>query len=837
MSERTYPGIYIEEKSSGPGPIQGVSTSNLGLVGFSTKGPINEPTLVQSFQEFSSTFGSFTAESLAPTEAFAFFQNGGQSCYFVRCVHSDAASSVCFLSKTAALGTLVVSGGTATAYSFTLPKTPVVSAGTYGTVVASFVISCHNISSTILTTWTDAGNGTFTVTRTGSVGTTTGSIDYQTGEVHLTLNAGSDFENGTYLVGTYYYKTLSFDMRWPGLAGNNYRVVVTGANDYYVSATASYTRFNVTVDEYDSTLAAWTTVESFQNLDFDDPTSDYYVATVMNDLESGSDLIEVTSYNHEAPPELAGTLQANHNVTNTPAYNGATKAFTYALGHSLAKTTLGVQFGFIYPTLPIAAGTPVHTTTVFTWTPASPIQIHPNIDAAKLIANAGILFSLETDTGAATAGDDGAGLIKLVSAGACTGTTIGVINYETGVMTLTLPTGHFEAVAISITQIFLGPVVLDDGNGNLSIENPTPPYALNSNGTNTIDYDTGAFTLTWKITGNPAAGPSATHYPVISPITTDQYATFYSQGSSSVSTRCAGGLDGSALDRNDVSGATLVADSEGLYAFDKVDAMMSLVIADFQTDELVAGDIIDYCALRKDKFAIITVPEGLTPQEAVNWKRFTLNRFTKYAAVYYPHLRVTDPVTGASMNMPCGGHVAGIYARTDITRNVGKAPAGTTDGALSWLVALERDLTPAQVGTVYQDKINALVSWPQTGRVVWGASTIDQAGGEWPYLQMTRLFQYIEKSVFEATHVHVFENNGPNLWGRIKLQLDTFLLGKFQEGYFAGSSPQEAYFVICDATNNPQNSVDQGITFVDVGIAPNKPATFVVFRFQQKALV
>ena len=836
MSERTYPGVYIEEKSGGPGPITGVSTSNLGLVGFSTKGPINTPTLVQSFSEFSATFGTFTAESLAPTEAFAFFQNGGQTLYFVRCVHSDAAASTCFFAKTATLGSLVVSNGTAVAYSFTLPKSPVVPAGTYGSVVASFVITAHNSGSTILTTFTDAGTGAFTVTRTGgSAGT--GSIDYETGEVRVTFNAGTDFENGTYLVGTYYYKTLDFAMRWPGLAGDNYRVVVTGANDYYVTATASYTRFNVSIDEYDSTLLAWTTVESFQNLDFDDPTSDYFVATVMNDLESGSNLIEVTSYNHEAPPELAGTLQTNHNVTNTPAYDAVTKAFTYATGHSVAKTTLSAQFGWIYPTLPIAAGTPVHATTVFTWTPTTPIQIHPNADSAKLIANAGILFSLELDSGVATAGDDGAGLIKLVSAGACTGTTIGVINYETGAMVLTLATGHFEAAAISITQLFLGPVVVDDGNGNLSLDNPTPPYSLNSNGTNTIDYDTGIFTLTWKIAGNPAAGPSATHYPVISPITTDQYATFYSQGSTSVTTQCDGGLDGSALDRTDVSGATLVADSEGLYSFDKVDAMMSLVIADFQTDELVAGDVIDYCALRKDKFAIITVPEGLTPQEAVNWKRFTLNRYTKYAAVYYPHIRVIDPVTSASMNMPCGGHIAGIYARTDITRNVGKAPAGTTDGALSWVVALERDLTPAQVGTVYQDKVNALVSWPQTGRVVWGARTLDQAGGEWPYIQMTRLFQYIEKSVFEATHVHVFENNGPNLWGRIKLQLDTFLLGKFQEGYFAGSSPQEAYFVICDATNNPQNTVDQGITFVDVGIAPNKPSEFLVFRFSQKALV
>jgi phage tail sheath protein FI len=840
MAERTYPGVYIEEKSSGPGPITGVSTSNLGLVGFSTKGPTNVPTIVQSYQEFSSTFGSFTALSLAPTEAFAFFQNGGKTLYFVRCVHeADATSASCFLSKTATLGTLVLGDATALAYTFTLPKAPVVAAGTYGTVVASFVITIHNSGSTIITTYTDHGDGTFTTVRTGGSATTDSSIDYTTGEVRLTVNAGTDFENGTYAVGTYYYKTIGFEMRWPGLAGNNYRVVVTGANDYYVAATASYTRYNVTVDEYDSTLLAWTTVESFTNLDFDDPTSNSFVATVMNDLQSGSSLIEVTSYNHEAPTTLAGTLNTNHDVTQTPAYNSVVKAFTYQLGHALAKTTMACQFGFASAGLPITTTVPLVTDHVWSYTPATPVQIHPNTDPAFAQANCGVLLTYTTSVPTATtAGDDGTGLIKVISGGTATGATVGTVNYITGALTLDLGAGFFNgSTAVVLTQYYIGPVVVDDGNGNLSLDNPCGTYSLNSNGTNTVDYTTGAFTLTWKIASNPGAGPTNSNYPAISPITQDQYATYYVPPSASASVTCAGGADGSALDRNDVTGATLVADSKGLYAFDQVDAMMSLVVADFQTSELVGGDVIDYCALRKDKFAILTVPVGLTPQEATNWKRFTLNRNTKYAAVYYPHIQVTDPVTGAAINLPCGGHLAGIYARTDITRNVGKAPAGTTDGALSWLIGLERDLTPSQVGTVYADKINALISWPATGRVVWGASTLDQAGGEWPYIQQTRLFQYIEKSVFNATHLHVFENNSANLWGRIKLQLDTFLLGKFQDGYFAGSTPSEAYFVICDATNNPQNSVDAGITYVDVGIAANRPCVFLVFRFSQKSLV
>jgi len=226
----------------------------------------------------------------------------------------------------------------------------------------------------------------------------------------------------------------------------------------------------------------------------------------------------------------------------------------------------------------------------------------------------------------------------------------------------------------------------------------------------------------------------------------------------------------------------------------------------------------------------------LSYQDAVNWKKFQLNKFTSYAALYYPHVKILDPVSGVNIDVPCGGHVAGVYARTDSVKNVGEAPAGMEKGAIRWSTGLEAELTETQVGIVYENKVNPLVQWPHTGRVVWGARTLDAAGGEWPYIQMRRLFMYVEKSVFNSTHVHVFENNGPALWGKIRTQVSTFLLGLYQAGYFAGTSPADAFFVICDRTNNPQNTVDQGIVYCDVGLAPNKPAEFLVFKFQQKAL-
>jgi phage tail sheath protein FI len=837
MTNPTYPGVYIEEQSGGPGPIAGVSTSALGLVGWSTKGPTHEPTLCTSYAQFTAAFGTFTAKSLAPTEAFAFFQQGGQQLYFVRASHTDAVDAACFLAEVKTSLTLI-EGASASTYTFTMPYSPVVPAGAHGTspyaITAANVFTCDN-GAGISHTFTDNGAGVLTASTVGGATPIDGSIDYVSGECLIAFTTPAEFPAGEFLSGSWYAKTFAFDLAWPGLAGNNYRVTLSGAPDYYVPATASYTRFDLAVDVYDTTNLVWTAAESFAGVVLNDVADANFIATVVNGT---SDVLTVTAYNAIAPTALAGALQTNHDVTQTPAYDGAAKAFTYTIGHAVARDTFSMQLGFAATGLPIAAGNPGSGAASFTYTPPTPTQLHPNNAAVPTVTNAGVAVTCTlTSGGAVTLYDDGVGNMRIAAGADITGTIHGTVNYITGVITIT-PTGTtLTTAAVAVTVYFIGPVITDDGAGNLALTNPCGTYALNSNGTNTIDYALGTATLTWRIIGNPAAGPSATTYPAVSPITARQYATFYAAPSASVAARCYGGLDGSALDRGDVTGALLVADRQGLYAFDKIDAMMSLVIADFQTDSLVCGDVLDYCALRKDKFAIFTVPVGLDPQEAVNWKKYTLGRFSSYAAIYYPHIQVTDPVSGATVNLPCGGHVAGIFARTDGQRNVGKAPAGTADGALAWSLGLERDLPPADVGTCNVSNINCLVSWPYTGRVVWGARMMDISGSEWTYIQQRRLFQYVEKSVFNATHIHVFESNGPQLWGRIKLQLDTFLLGLFQKGYLAGTSPAEAYFVVCDATNNSQGSIDLGITNIAVGIATNKPAEFIYFTFSQKSLV
>ena len=157
-----------------------------------------------------------------------------------------------------------------------------------------------------------------------------------------------------------------------------------------------------------------------------------------------------------------------------------------------------------------------------------------------------------------------------------------------------------------------------------------------------------------------------------------------------------------------------------------------------------------------------------------------------------------------------------------------RTPASTLDSLELIPAQGERDL-------VYANKINPLISSPQTGLAVWGVRTLSGTS-EWRYINARRMFMFLEKSIFNSTQWIVFENNGPPLWARIRAQITGFLTGLFNDGLFAGNSPGEAFFVIVDDSNNTEASINAGQVIIDVGVAPNKPAEFVRFRFQQKTL-
>ncbi len=209
-----------------------------------------------------------------------------------------------------------------------------------------------------------------------------------------------------------------------------------------------------------------------------------------------------------------------------------------------------------------------------------------------------------------------------------------------------------------------------------------------------------------------------------------------------------------------------------------------------------------------------------------------------YSAIYFPWVRAADPLQeGALRDFPPCGFVAGIMARTDGSRGVWKAPAGS-DASLNGAAALALTLSDPQSGQLNPLGINCLRTLPVYGNVVWGARTLhgqNDRGSEWKYIPVRRTALFIEESLYRGTQWVVFEPNDEPLWSQIRLNLGAFMNTLFRQGAFQGASPKDAYFVKCDGETTTQTDINNGIVNIHVGFAPLKPAEFVVIRIQQMA--
>jgi phage tail sheath protein FI len=187
--------------------------------------------------------------------------------------------------------------------------------------------------------------------------------------------------------------------------------------------------------------------------------------------------------------------------------------------------------------------------------------------------------------------------------------------------------------------------------------------------------------------------------------------------------------------------------------------------------------------------------------------------------------------------MSASGAIAGLYARTDTTRGVWKAPAGT-DAALRGVLGTDYLLTNAENGTINPLGLNAVRSLPIYGNVVWGARTLegaDQSASQWKYIPVRRTALFIEESLFRGTQWVVFEPNDEPLWMQIRLNIGAFMHSLFRQHAFQGLAPRDAYLVKCDSETTTQDDINKGIVNIVVGFAPLKPAEFVILQITQLA--
>jgi uncharacterized protein len=312
-----------------------------------------------------------------------------------------------------------------------------------------------------------------------------------------------------------------------------------------------------------------------------------------------------------------------------------------------------------------------------------------------------------------------------------------------------------------------------------------------------------------------------------------------------------GGYDGAVLDptQDGASGGlfmtALNADGTGtggVRLLDRVDSF-NLLCVPGESEAATIQSLQEYCHDQR-AFYIVDSPSSATTAGLIGSgpagsdAGSLTGQYSINSAYYYPWVQAPDPLIGNRLRAfpPCG-FVAGIYATTDATRGVWKAPAGI-DASLTGISGLQTTLTDLENGSLNTQAVNCLREFKVYGDVVWGARTLqgnDQAGSQWKYVPIRRLALYIESSLYDGTQWVVFEPNDETLWGQIRLSIGSFMQGLFLQGAFQGTSPQQAYFVKCDADNNPQASIDLGIVNILVGFAPLYPAEFVVIQIQQMA--
>ncbi|MEU5023420.1 phage tail sheath C-terminal domain-containing protein [Streptomyces milbemycinicus] len=244
----------------------------------------------------------------------------------------------------------------------------------------------------------------------------------------------------------------------------------------------------------------------------------------------------------------------------------------------------------------------------------------------------------------------------------------------------------------------------------------------------------------------------------------------------------------------------------------------------------VESALVTHCELLRDRFAILDPQDGL---DIEGIQAFREPFDTKYAALYHPWLVTRDPATGRDVEVPPSGHMAGIYARVDVERGVHKAPANAVIRGIRLTDGIAQDITKRHQDLLNPKGINALRFFPGMGHRVWGARTLS-SDSSWKYINVRRLFLYLEESIDEGTQWVVFEPNDEALWALVRQTVTNFLTTVWRSGALAGTTPDEAFFVACDRTTMTEDDLANGRLICVIGVAPVFPAEFVIFRIQQK---
>lgn len=821
MVNPLYPGIYTQEVPSGKVSPAGVSTSNGAFVGFTPRGPVNEPEVVTNWSQFVARFGSFDTRTELPTHLYAFFANGGQRAYINRCVGAGAVKASGFLTNPVEEEVMDVGDGILVAFTGTFTYNPIfavdggisVSYRPAGAPVAGQASDMSPTPNGVATSFTGklgaaAGTpdvpivpGTVSIVDVTAPGetyadtaadgilydtagpTARGYVDYETGHFSLTVGAVVPAlpANVTY---SYTPKGARVTITDDGVGGWNapaaagtvnhatgaWTITMPSAPALDENIIANYTQNNVPFE------VAW------EGLDGND------ISTVM----SGDS-------NYFDPSTAAYTRwklqiwQVDDDSVNQLRESFDQLSFTTTDPHYILDVVNNDETGSGL----VVLDTPADN--------VGPLSISGLYRQRAVSAGNGVATQFGSS-----------GATPTISNPFVTGPLDGPVQPGSVIFAYMDSAGDVQTIT-------------DDGFGNLTGASIDPAAAA---GFNEIDYTTGEFAFQVLLpVATYATGAAQSH------ILAGWYKT---PTDTSITDDPTGGLDGTLpLTRNELTNPTLKADREGIYALLKVNEPMILVVPDALAAASAAkivmyGDITTECVDPENGrwFAVLAPPQGMTPTEVQWWRLNTYGYNRGWAALYYPWIKIADPITNLIRNFPPGGHIAGIYANSDARANIGTAPGGIDRGTLNFCSGVERKLEWGELASLSPYEINPLIDMPETGRVVWGVDTLERPAGDFKYIHARRMVSWLRMVIFQSTHGFVFENVGSSLWKRIKTFADGFMLNLYQNNYFAGDTPGQAFFVICDGTNN---SLDSEYVYCDIGVRPHKVAKFIIFRITQIA--
>jgi phage tail sheath protein FI len=764
----TYPGVYIQEISSGTHAITGVSTSVTAFIGAAKRGPIDEAVRILSFADYERRFGGLSLSSEMSYAVRQFFVNGGSEAWVVRVAKGAIAAS----------NTLNDDGG---APSLLLTASDKGKAG--------------NSIEIRIDRQTASGGSTFNLTAIYGSGENPPPPDAST-EVFSNLSMNSQ------------------DSRYVVNVLKNESDLITATRLAAVAGLGSGTSTSgELVDNANALLDVSTLVDATHNelrlsVNGGEPVT---VVLSPGDTTGANPGAKLTSL---CAAILAKALVGSG---NDPAFNGtcAKVGNTIVYTSGVAGEVSSVRF------------LPGERNDI-----TARLKLGPANGGVEADAVAAIRPRLTPDP--ATLTSDTFILTDFAAAPDPTHTS------------LTISLNGFAAETVD-----LGPAPAGAGNlatklGNVAARIQASVRALKSNPAYsgfTCTPDAGnASTKLILATGTRGAGSSI----IVGAAAVHSIAAEFHLLAGSVTTAPQNFflINGSNGTFNAADYSTFIGDlatRTGIYALESVD-LFNLLVLPGVTDSGILGDAAAYCEDRR-AFLIADSPvTGIAGGDPVSdmEKAVTSPALPKSrnAAVFFPWIKIADPLNGGQLrNTAPSGTIAGVYARTDSTRGVWKAPAGT-EASLVGVQALTYVLTDRENGVLNPLGTNCLRNFPVFGPVSWGARTLrgaDAMTSEWKYVPVRRIALFLEESLYRGTKWVVFEPNDEPLWAQIRLNIGGFLQGLFRQGAFQGQSPREAYFVKCDKETTTQNDIDLGVVNIIVGFAPLKPAEFVVIKFQQMA--